>query len=85
MNYFMPFDLVPVPKVGADPSLSAFISFAILQNPSLTLFNFIVPVKLWSLLVAGTFFVVVSDSTFKNLGGLMAGVLLGLMKRRLYI
>jgi membrane associated rhomboid family serine protease len=27
MNYLMPYDTIPLPKVGADPCLSTFFSF----------------------------------------------------------
>ena len=82
MNFFMPYDAIPLPKVGADPCISALFSFMAVQNPLLTVFNFIVPVRFWFLLVCGTMFVMVSDSSFKTLGGLSAGVMLGLLRRR---
>jgi len=85
MNYLMPYDTIPVPKVGADPSISAFVSFIIMQNPSTTLFNFIIPFKSWMLLICATMFFIVSDSSCKNLGGLTAGVGLGLLKKRFLI
>lgn len=85
MNYLMPYDSIPLPKVGADPCISAFFSFMAIQNPLLTVFNFIIPVRLWFLFFCGTFFAVVSDSSFKTTGGLSVGIILGLMKKRLPI
>lgn len=85
MNYFMPYDSITLPKVGADPCISTFISFIAVQNPRFVAFNFIVPVRLWFLLAMATFFVVVSDSSFKNLGGLAMGASLGLLRRRLML
>lgn len=82
MNFLMPYDTIPMPKVGADPCISAFFSFLVIQNPHLAVFNLFVPIKLWFLLACGTFFVVVSDSSCKNLGGLAVGAALGLIKRR---
>ncbi len=82
MNYFMPYDTIVLPKVGADPSISSFFSFLAVQNPNLTVINFLVPVKMWLLLGLATFFVIVSDSSCKNLGGLAMGAGLGLLRRR---
>jgi membrane associated rhomboid family serine protease len=82
MSYLMPYDTIPVPKVGADPAISAFISFLIMQNPSATLFHFIVPFKSWMLIICATMFLMVTDSSCKNLGGLAAGVGLGVIKKR---
>lgn len=82
MNYFMPYDPIQLPKVGADPCISTFISFMAVQNPMLIAFNFIIPVRLWLLLGMAVFFVTVSDSSFKNMGGLAMGVGLGLLKRK---
>jgi membrane associated rhomboid family serine protease len=85
MNYLMPYYAIKVPIVGADPSISAFISFIIMQNPSATLFHFILPFKYWYLLICGSMFLIVTDSSFKNMGGLTAGIALGLLKKRLFI
>jgi membrane associated rhomboid family serine protease len=85
MNYFMPYDSITLPKVGADPCISSFFSFIAVQNPRFAVFNFIVPVRLWFLLAMATFFFVVSDSSFKNIGGLAMGAGLGLLRRRLLI
>ena len=81
MNYFMPYHIVPIPKVGADPSIAAFISFLATLHPNMTLFNFIVPVKLWFLLLCGVGFVIVSDSSGRNLGGLAMGIGMGMARR----
>jgi membrane associated rhomboid family serine protease len=85
MNYCMPYDTIEMPKVGADPCISAFFSFIAVQNPRLAVFTLFFPVRLWFLLALATGFVVVSDSSFKNLGGLAVGVGLGLLRRRLPI
>lgn len=85
MNYWMPYDTIVMPKVGADPCISAFFSFMAVQNPKLVAFTLIVPVRLWFLLAVGTGFVVVSDSSFKNLGGLAIGAGLGLLRRRFLV
>ena len=81
MNYFMPYDTIPIPKVGADPCISAFFSFLATLNPKTTLFNFIVPVRIWFLLLCSIGFVIVSDSSNKNLGGLAMGFGLGILRR----
>lgn len=83
MNYCMPYDTIEMPKVGADPCISTFFSFIAVQNPRLALFTLILPVRMWFLLALATGFVVVSDSSFKNLGGLLMGAGLGLLRRRL--
>ena len=83
MNYFMPYDTIPIPKVGADPCISAFFSFFATLNPRITLFNVIFPVKLWFLLLCSVGFVIVSDSSNKNLGGLAIGFGMGLLRRSL--
>lgn len=85
MNYLMPYDSIPIPKVGADPSISAFVGFLAALNPSMTVFNFIVPIKFWFLLICGVGLLLVSDSSFKNLGGLAMGVGLGLFRRSLIL
>lgn len=82
MNYYMPYDTIQLPKVGADPCISTFFSFIAIQNPRFVAFNLILPIRLWFLLALATFFVVVSDSSFKNLGGLAMGAGLGLLRRR---
>lgn len=81
MNYLMPYDIVPIPKVGADPSISAFIGFLATLHPRATIFNFVFPFKFWFLLLCGVGFVIVSDSSCRNLGGLAMGVGLGLARR----
>lgn len=81
MNYFMPYYIVPIPKVGADPGISAFIGFLAALNPKATIFNFIVPIKFWFVLLCAVGFVIVSDSTCSNLGGLAMGVGMGLARR----
>ena len=83
MNYAMPYDPIPIPKVGADPAISAFISFLATLNPRMTVFNWIVPIKFWFILLCGIGFVCISDSSCKNLGGLMMGVCLGLFRRKI--
>jgi membrane associated rhomboid family serine protease len=83
MNYYMPYDTIEMPKVGADPCISTFFSFIAVQNPRLALFTLILPMRMWFLLALATGFVVVSDSSFRNLGGLVMGAGLGLLRRRL--
>ena len=85
MNYLMPYDTFPIPKVGADPCISAFFSFLCALNPRMVVFNFIFPVRLWFLLLGSVGFVMVSDSSRKNLGGLAMGVGLGLFRRALML
>jgi membrane associated rhomboid family serine protease len=82
MSYFMPYDTIPIPKVGADPCISAFLSFVAVQNPSLTLFQFVLPFKFWMLIAGAALFFVFTDSSCKNLGGLAMGVGLGLLRKR---
>ena len=84
MNYYMPYEIVPIPKVGADPGISAFISFLITMTPRAT-FNFLFPVKYWILLPCAMGFVVVTDSSGKNFGGLAVGVGIGLLRRSLIL
>ena len=85
MNYLMPYDTIVLPKVGADPCISSFFSFLAVQNPKLAVINFVLPVRMWFLLGLAIFFVIVSDSSCKNLGGLAMGAGLGLVRRRLII
>jgi hypothetical protein len=80
MNYLMPYDTIELPKVGADPCISAFFSFIAIQNPKLIAFHLFLPVRLWFLLTLATLFVIVSDSSYKNLGGLAMGAGLGLLR-----
>ena len=85
MNYLMPYDTIPIPKVGADPCISAFLSFLATITPKATIFNFILPVKFWFLLLCAFGFVMVSDSSKKNMGGLAIGIGLGIMRRWLIV
>ena len=85
MNYMMPYDTIPMPKVGADPCIASFIGFMATLSPRATIFNFIVPVKFWFLVLLGFGLIMVSDSSRKNLGGLAMGVGLGLARRSLLL
>lgn len=85
MNYMMPYDTIILPKVGADPCISSFFSFLAVQNPKLAVINLLLPVRMWFLLSLAVFFVVVSDSSCKNLGGLAIGASLGLLRKRFII
>jgi len=82
MNYFMPYDTIPTPKVGADSCISAFFAFLAVQNPTMVVFNLIIPFKFWMLLACAATFVILTDSSGKNLGGLAMGVGLGLLRKR---
>ena len=85
MNYFMPYYTINLPKVGADPAISALFSFFTVLNPRLVMFNLGVPVRLWFLLLCGIVMVSLVDSSGKNLGGLAVGVGMGLLKRGMII
>lgn len=85
MNYMMPYDIIPMPKVGADPCIASFVGFMATLNPRLTVFHLIVPFKLWFLVLLGFGLIMVSDSSRKNLGGLAMGVGLGLVRRTLLL
>jgi membrane associated rhomboid family serine protease len=85
MNYFMPYDTINLPKVGADPSISSFFSFLAVQNPRLVAFHLLVPVRMWFLLGFSIFIFLVSDSSQKNLGGLATGAALGLLRRGFFV
>jgi len=81
MHYLMPYHSIPIPQVGADPSMASFFGFIASLAPRTTAFTLVVPVKFWFLLLMGVFLMIVSDSSCKNLGGLAMGVGLGLMRR----
>ena len=83
MMYLMPYDSIPIPKVGADPIISAFISFLATMNPQKVAFTLIFPVKYWFILLLAFGIVMATDSSGRNLGGLAAGISLGLVRRRL--
>lgn len=81
----MPYESIPLPKVGSDSCISAFISFLSIMKPKKVAFNFIFPIRYWFILLAAFAFVLVTDSTDKNLGGLVAGAGIGLLRRSLII
>ena len=85
MHYLMPYDTIPVPKAGADPSISAFLSFLAMQHPRLTLFTLIVRVKFWFVIFGAALLMLATDSSCKTLGGLCTGALLGLIRRKMLI
>lgn len=85
MNYLMPYHTIPIPKVGADPCIFTFVGFLATLNPRATLFHFIVPVKFWFLVLCLFGIIYVSDSSRRNLGGLVMGVGLGVIRRILHI
>ena len=79
----MPYESIPIPKVGSDPSISAFISFLTTMKPKKVAFNFIFPIRYWFILLCAVAFVLATDSTNKNLGGLATGVGVALFRRSL--
>lgn len=85
MQYIMPYDSIPIPKVGADPCISAFISFLATMNPNKVAFHLVFPFRYWFVLLAAFGIVMATDSSGRNLGGLAAGVGLGLLRRSLIL
>jgi len=85
MKYLMPYDSIPMPKVGADPIISAFISFLATMTPGKLAFHLIFPIRYWFILLSAFGFVMATDSSGRNLGGLAAGIGLGLLRRRLIL
>jgi membrane associated rhomboid family serine protease len=85
MQYLMPYDSIPIPKVGADPCISAFIAFLATMSPSKVAFKLVFPFQYWFILLIALGIVMVTDSSGRNLGGLAAGVSLGLVRRRLFL
>jgi membrane associated rhomboid family serine protease len=85
MQYLMPYDSIPIPKVGADPCISAFISFLATMSPTKVAFKFVFPFQYWFILLTAVGIVMATDSSGRNIGGLAAGVGLGLLRRRLLL
>jgi hypothetical protein len=51
------------------------------MNPKKVAFNFVFPIRYWLILLFAIGFVMATDSSGKNLGGLAAGIGLGLLHR----
>ena len=74
MQLGMPYTPMVIPQVGSDASISAMITFYGLFNLHNSVLLFVFPVRMWVLLgIMGMYSLF--EPSKKNLGGMMAGLL----------
>jgi membrane associated rhomboid family serine protease len=84
MYFWMPFYPISIPKVGAEPSISALFSFYSILNPKTRISFLFIPFKVWFIFGLVIIFTILADPSRKNISGiLIGGVIAHMLRRRL--